>query len=75
VYPTGISLRVFHTDYAIPRANVRRVRLVGPAMGPPGFHGIVVEHDYPQVPPYVLFWSFDRRALVSALLAEGYQVS
>jgi hypothetical protein len=71
----AITLRLFGTPYRIARSQVRHVRLIGPDWLPPGFHGIVISHDAPNVPHYFLFWSFNRKALLGALRAEGYNVS
>ena len=71
----GLTVHIPTADLLIPRANVRRVTLIGPEWAPPGFHGIVVEHDLERVPPYVLFWSFDRPNLIEALRVCGYEVS
>jgi len=68
----AITVTLLGTDYRLPRAQVRRIKLIGPAWMPPGFHGVVVVHDSPKVPSYVLFWSFNRKALLKALRDEGY---
>lgn len=71
---SAIGMLLDKRAYIIPRENVRRIRLVGADVGPPGFHGIVIEHDAASVPPYVLFWSFDRPSLIAALAGNGYVV-
>lgn len=71
----GITLAVLGTEHHLPRAQVRGVKLVGPAWMPLGLHGVRFVHGAPKVPPYVLFWSLNRRALVRALHDEGYVVT
>jgi hypothetical protein len=57
--------------FVIRRADVisiRRKRIV--------FHtGFVIEHRAPDVPPYLLFWSWKPKTLALALQADGYEVS
>lgn len=70
----GLSLRTPRRRYRFGRESIVGLRLVGPAWAPPGFHGIAIVHALPDVPPYIVFWSFDRNALVAALRSEGYPV-
>jgi len=70
----ALTIRVPGATHRLPRANVRSVALWGPDWAPPGFSGIVVGHDLAELPPYVLFWSFRRPALVEALQAAGYSI-
>lgn len=74
VDPEVLTLRVPGAVHKLPRANIRTVALWGPDWAPPGFSGIVVGHDLSHLPPYVLFWSFGRRALLGALEAAGYPI-
>ena len=71
----GLSLRNPTRCYRFERESIRALRLVGPRWVPRGFHGLAIVHVRPEIPPYVVFWSFDRDALVSALQSEGYPVS
>ena len=71
----ALTLRIPRAVYQVPRADVRRIRLIGPSWAPPGFHGVVVEHNIDQMPPYIVFWTLNRPALLQALAASGYQVA
>ena len=71
----AITVTLLGTEYRLPHAQVRQVKLIGPAWLPPGFHGVVVVHDSAKVPRYVLFWSFNRRALLEALHDQGYVIA
>jgi len=71
----AITVRLSETEYRLPHAQVRRVKLIGPVWMPLGFHGVVVVHDSSKVPRYVLFWSFNRKALLQALRDEGYSTA
>jgi hypothetical protein len=53
--------------YEFGRDSVRAIRLVGP-------RGIAIEHAVPEVPPCVVFWSFNRDTVIAALQSEGYPI-
>ena len=71
----SLTLKIPRRTYRFARDEVSGIRLVGPTGAPPGCHGIVVAHNAPKVPRYLLFWSFDRPALIAALEASGYSLS
>jgi hypothetical protein len=74
VDPQQLSLRTPGREYRFDRSSIRDIGVIGPAWAPPGFHGISIEHVLQDAPPYVVFWSFERDALIAALRSEGYPV-
>ena len=72
---SALTLRTPPRTYRLARANIQAVELIGPAWAPPGFHGVVFRHNDATVPPYVLFWSFDRPTLTEGLKVAGYPIA
>ena len=70
-----LRLSIPRRTYRLARDEIARISMVGPKGAPPGFHGILVAHSAAKVPRYVLFWSFDRPALIEALKESGYSLS
>jgi len=74
VDPDGIQLSVLQVAHRFERTAVSEIKRVGPDWAVPGFHGIRIRHTAPELPAYVMFWSFNRRALIAALTDAGYTV-
>ena len=74
VDPDGIELSVLQVAHRLERATISGIERVGPDWAVPGFHGIRIRHSAPELPAYVMFWSFNRRALIAALADAGYTV-
>ena len=71
----AVTLRLPFATHRLARANVLGVDLIGPGWAPPGAYGVVFRHNDTRVPPYVLFWSLDRPALIETLRESGYPLS
>jgi len=69
IHRDGIIVRYpFKNELQLPRANISAVEIKRRLI----FKVISLRHNRPDLPPYILFLSFDLARLDAALLAAGY---